>query len=633
MTLNSAIANQQLLPSADRVYRSMLTFVPTTLPTNSDGTYKEDVDRRDLNPAAMLDQNKMDRVHKTMLGSIRARWDISPGLSFHTTLSHQNYQTNTGVYLNKASMFALGKNGEARRSAYENTETIFENYLEYDRTVKDHKLGAMLGYSWQENTTDDGFQTSNVNFMSDATGYYNMQLGSAPEGYNVLYGDVTMKALRMISFFGRLNYNYKQRYILQATLRNDGSSAFGKNSRWGWFPSLSAAWRLTNEEFMAGRRLFDDLKLKAGYGISGNSFGFDPMVATLRYGSVGKSYYNGAYINSIGVVQNENPDLRWEKTAMLNIGVDASLLNSRLKVSLEWYNKYTSDLIWEYDVPATRYLYNKMTANVGEISNTGVELALNFDVLSGKTFNWSTGVTLAHNRNKVESLSDELFKIDYVLTGASAIGAGQSGGSAQIIKEGYPIGTFYTLKFQGFSDDGKSLFLNKDGESTTSPVAPDDYFICGNAQPALNYSWINALAWKRFSVDMLFRGVAGHNVLNSTLAKLTYTSRVSHYNQPQYVLDSNQPFNDIRSHFTSDRYIEKADFLRLENISMTYSLPVHHNYVRDINFYFTVSNAWVLTNYRGIDPEIDMSGIEPGIDNNNMYPKTRSYQLGIKLNF
>jgi iron complex outermembrane receptor protein len=300
---------------------------------------------------------------------------------------------------------------------------------------------------------------------------------------------------------------------------------------------------------------------------------------------------------------------------------------------LEWYNKYTSDLIWEYDVPATKYLYNKMTANVGEISNTGIELTLSYDLLSRKTFNWSTGFTLAHNKNKIESLSDEFFKIDYVLTGTAAIGAGQTGGSAQIIKEGYPIGTFYTLKFQGFSDDGKSLFLNKDGEITASPVAPDDYYICGDAQPKLNYSWINSLTWRRFNMDLLFRGVAGHSVLNSTLAKLTYSSRVSHYNQPQYVLESNQPFNDIRSHFTSDRYIQRADFFRLENISLGYTLPMNNNYVKHANFYLTVSNAFILTDYKGIDPEIDMGGIEPGIDNNNMYPKTRSYQVGVKLNF
>ncbi|MDR1919728.1 MAG: SusC/RagA family TonB-linked outer membrane protein [Tannerellaceae bacterium] len=633
MTLNGTIANQALLPSASNVYRSMLTFVPTTLATHSDGTYKEDIDRRDLNPVAALKQNQMDRTNKTLFGSIRAHWDILPGLSFNTIFSHQNHQTNTGVYLEKDSKFALGKNGEARRSAYESTETIFENYLAYEQTIKDHKLGAMLGYSWQESTTGDGFQSSNINFMSDATGYYNLQMGSAPEGYNVLYGDVTMKALRMISFFGRLNYSYKQRYILQASLRNDGSSAFGKNSRWGWFPSLSAAWRVINEPFMDGQGLFSDLKLKAGYGISGNSFGFDPMVATLRYGSVGKSYYNGAYINSIGVVQNENPDLRWEKTAMLNIGLDAAFLDARLKIGLEWYNKYTSDLIWEYDVPATKYLYNKMTANVGEISNTGIELSLNYDVLSGQTLHWSTGFTLAHNRNKIESLSDEFFKIDYVLTGTSAIGAGQSGGSAQIIKEGYPIGTFYTLKFQGFSDDGKSLFLNKDGDITASPVAPDDYYICGDAQPKLNYSWTNNLSWRGFSLDWLFRGVAGHTILNSTLAKLTYSSRVSHYNQPRYVLESKQAFNDIRSHFTSDRYIQRADFLRLENISLGYTLPMNNPYIRQANVYLTLSNAFILTNYKGIDPEIDMGGIEPGIDNNNMYPKTRSYQIGVKLNF
>jgi iron complex outermembrane receptor protein len=633
ITLNSSITEQQLLPSADRVYRSMLTFVPTTLAKDENGAYKEDVDRRDLNPVAMLEQNQMDRISKNMFGSLRLNWDILPGLSWHAHVSYQNIQTNTWIYLNKESKFAMGKNGEARRSAYEDTELIFENYLNWEKTQNDHKFGAMLGYSWQEDTKNDGFQASNINFMSDATAYYNLNLGSAPEGYNVLYGDETMKTLRMISFFGRLNYNYRQRYILQATLRNDGSSAFGKNNQWGWFPSLSAAWRIINEAFMEEQRLFNDLKLKAGYGISGNSLGFDPMVATLRYGSVGKSYYNGDYMNSIGVVQNENPDLRWEKTAMINVGLSASLLHSRLKVDVEWYNKYTSNLIWQYDVAATKYLYNKMTANVGEISNQGVELTLSGQILGNKDLSWTSGLTMAHNRNRIEKLSNDAFKLDYVLTGDAAIGAGQSGGSAQIIKEGYPLGTFYTLRFMGFNEQGESLFLSKDGEVTTSPVAPDDYYICGNSQPKLNYSWTNSLSWKRFSLDMLFLGVAGHKVLNATLAKLVYTSRVSHYNQPRYVLEYGQPFNDIRSHFTSDRYIEDASFLRLENINLAYSLPLNSQYLKSANFYLTVSNAFVLTRYKGIDPDVDMGGIEPGIDNNNLYPKTRSWQLGFKLNF
>lgn len=634
MTLNSVISNHDQLPSAGSVYRSMLTFVPTVTATDANGNYKEDIDRRDRNPVALLKQNSQQATNKTMFGSVRAKWDILPELAFNTALSYQNYQSNTSTYYSKESKLAIGKNGQALRSAYEDTEIIFENYLAYDKQIRDHKFGAMLGYSWQENSTGNGVQASNINFMSDATGYYNLGLGSAPDGYNVDYGNTTIRALRMISFFGRVNYNYKQRYILQASLRNDGSSAFGKNNRWGWFPSVSGAWRIISEDFMKDQKVFNDLKLKVGYGISGNSMGFDPMISSVRYGSVGKSYYQGSYINSIGVVQNENPDLRWEKTSMINAGLDAAFFDARLRVGIEWYSKNTSDLIWTYNVPTTKYLYDKMIANVGEISNRGIEVTLSGDIFTGKDFSWTSGITLAHNRNRVESLSNDLFKVDYVLTGTSAIGAGQSGGSAQIIKEGYPIGTFYTLKFMGFNDEGKSLYLNKAGEVTDSPVAPDDYYICGNAQPKLNYSWSNSLRWKNFNLDLLFRGVAGQDVLNATLAKLTYTSRVSHYNQPQYVLESGQPFNDIRSHFTSDRYIERADFLRLENVNLGYTFPMKSNkFLRDINVYLNVNNAFVLTAYKGIDPEINMGGIEPGIDNDNLYPKTRSYQIGVKLNF
>lgn len=633
-TISGELLNQDLLYSPSSVYKSMLTFVPTTLATDEDGNYKEDIDRRDPNPIALLDQNQKNASSRTLFGSFRAKWQILPNLVFNTSYSYQNKQVNTNSYADKDSKLALGQNGQAIRSAYEDTEKIFENYLSFDDTFKGHKVGAMLGYSWQENTTGNGFQTSNVNFISDETAYENMGLGSAPEGYNVDYGSTTVRTLRMISFFGRLKYNYKDRYLLQVSLRNDGSSAFGKNNRWGWFPSVSGAWRVISEDFMRNQSIFNDLKLKVGYGVSGNSIGFDPMVSSVLYGKVGKSYYQGSYINSIGVVQNENPDLKWEKTEMFNVGLDMAFLDSRLRIGAEWYSKRTSDLIWEYDVPTTQYLYDKMVANVGVITNKGIELTISGDIIQTKDFSWSSGVTLSHNKNMVKSLSNDLFKVDYVLTGTGAIGAGQSGGSAQIIKEGYPLGTFYTLKFAGFSEDGKSLFYNHDGEKTDSPVAPDDYFECGNSQPKLNYSWSNTLTWRNFTLDLLFRGVAGQKVLNATLAGLTYTSRVSHYNQPMYVIESNQPFNDTRSHFVSDRYIEKADFLRLENINLTYNVPLKENkFVKGVDIYFNVNNAFVITSYKGIDPEVGMGGIEPGIDANNLYPKTRSYQLGLKLNF
>lgn len=633
VTVNGTIANHDLLISPSNVYRSMLTFVPTVNATDENGNYKEDIARRDLNPVALINQTEKATKDEILFGSFRAKAQILEGLDYNLMLSYQNSRVTNSSYVDKASQAASGKNGVAQRNTYLDNSLIIENYLSYNKQLGKHQLGAMAGYSWQEDNTDDGFQTSNINFISDATGYYNIGLGSTPAGYNVDYGTATMRTLRMISFYGRLNYNYDQRYILQASLRRDGSSAFGENNRWGLFPSVSGAWRIISEDFMKNQTLFNDLKLKIGYGISGNSLGFDPLISKLRYGNVGKFYYQGKYINSIGPVQNENNDLKWEKTGMVNIGLDMAFWNSRLRFGVEYYDKRTSDLIWNYKVPATEYLYETLTTNVGKVRNNGIEVTISAIPVSTPSFSWNTTLTLAHNKNEVTSLSNDKFKLDYVLTGTDAIGAGQSGGSAQIIKEGEPLGTFYTLRFMGFNDKGESLFLDKNGKTTESPSAPDDYYAVGNSQPKLNFGWSNNFTYKNFTLDMMFSGVLGHKVLNATLAKLNYTSRVSHYNMPKYVLESGQPFNDIRSHFISDRFIEKADFLRLQSATLSYLYNLNGTSLKSLVFYVNVNNAFVLTKYKGIDPEVNMGGIEPGIDNNNLYPKTRAYQIGVKVNF
>ena len=195
-----------------------------------------------------------------------------------------------------------------------------ESYFNYDKTFEKHNLGLLAGYSWQEDRTGEGFQTSSQGFTSDILTYNNLGLSSPRPGFVPNYGNTTIQTLRLISFYGRVNYAFNEKYLFQASLRQDGSSAFGTNNRWGLFPAFSAGWRLTQEEFMKGFGFLNDLKLRVGYGVTGNSLGFDPMIATTRFGSTGYFYYNGQLTNSIGPTQNQNPDLKWERTAMANFG-------------------------------------------------------------------------------------------------------------------------------------------------------------------------------------------------------------------------------------------------------------------------------------------------------------------------
>lgn len=639
LTLNGSITDSDPIYDQESFLKSMLTFVPTVNAQDENGVYMQDPSRRDYNPVAMIKQVNVDSRDEMLLGNLRLKANIIKGLDYNLFLSYQTSRNIYGSYVMKDYLPEYTRNGEAARNTSTQNSLVFENYFSYNTQIDRHNIGAMAGYSWQEDNTGDGFQTTNVNFVSDATGYYNMNLGSSPAGYLVDYGDYAIKTLRMISFYGRLNYNFDQRYILQASLRRDGSSAFGEDSRWGYFPSVSGAWRIISERFMKNQSVFDDLKLKLGWGISGNSQGFDPMISRLRYGTSGKFYDAGSFVTGIVPVQNENPDLKWEKTSMVNVGMDMAFFNSRLNLGVEYYNKLTSDLIWNYSVPLTEYLYSSMTANVGKIRNDGVELTLNAIPVSTKNFQWNTTLTMAHNRNEVVSLSNDKFAPDNDIRRGPA-GAGQTGGSSLVIREGYALGTLYTYKFAGFeyeegsTTNGHSLFYDKDGNITATPTDITDYYFLGNTQPKFTFGWNHTLNYKNWSLDLMFTGVLGRKVLNATLASLTYVSRTTHFNQPEYVLESGQPFGDTRSQFMSDRYIENASYLRLSNAQLAYTFRFKPEAgIKNISIYGNVNNAFVITKYRGIDPEVNISGIDPGVDDNNFYPMPRAFQIGAKFGF
>lgn len=638
-TLSGSISDNNPVYDQQAFLKSMLTFVPTVNATDENGVYMQDPSRRDYNPMAMIDQVNIDSRDEKLFGNLRAKASIVKGLDYNFYLSYQTSRNIYGSYVMKDYLPEYTRNGEATRNTSNMSSLVFENYFSYNTRIDRHSIGAMAGYSWQEDNTGDGFQTTNVNFVSDATEYYNVNLGASPSGYLVDYGDYAINTLRMVSFYGRLNYNFDQRYILQASLRRDGSSAFGADNQWGFFPSASGAWRIISEPFMKDQSIFDDLKLKVGWGISGNSLGFNPMISRLRYGASGKYYDAGSFNTGIVPVQNENPDLKWEKTSMVNVGLDMAFFNSRLTVGMEYYNKLTSDLIWDYSVPLTEYLYGSMTANVGKIRNDGVELSLNVIPVSTKNFQWSTNLNLSHNRNKVVSLSNDKFALDNDIRRGPA-GAGQSGGSSLIIREGYALGTLFTHQFAGFEYEegsstlGHSLFYDKDGNVTATPTDVTDYHFLGNTQPKLTFGWNHTLNYKNWSLDLMFTGVLGRKVLNATLASLTYVSRATHFNQPEYVLESGQPFGDTRSQFMSDRYIENANYLRLQNAQLAYTFKFKpESGVKRISVYANVNNAFVITKYRGIDPEVNMGGIDPGVDNNNFYPMPRAFQLGAKFGF
>lgn len=624
-SVTNLISNSETVPND--VYLGMWNYIPTINIQDEDGTYKENLDHGGFNPVALIKQNTNESKNKDFLGTVHAQLNILKGLDFDFRASYQNGQTNQGIYYSKGSAIAQGLNGEAIRSSYESEKKIMESFLSYEKSFQEHNLKLLGGYSWQEESSGDGFQTNSTNFVSDETSYYNLGLGSNYDGFSPDYGSTSISTLRMISFYSRLNYSYKGRYLLQATIRRDGSSAFGENNQWGYFPSVSAGWRITEEPFLKDQKIFGNLKLRIGYGESGNSLGFDPLISRVRYGSTGKFYYNGGFINGIGPTQNDNPDLKWERTNMLNIGLDFSILNERLSGTIEYYDKMTNDLIWNYAVSTSQYYVNTLTANAGQIENEGFEVSLNATPVRTGSFSWNTSLNLSFNRNNINSLSNDKFQLEYVHTGS--IGDhGQSGNYAQIIEEDYPIGQFYLWKYAGKNEDGVSQFYAADGSLTVNPSS-DDHFYAGSAQPKATGGWQNTFTYKNFSLDFLFRGVTGNKILNATLANLNYPAEATHFNMPEMTLD--ESVNDDRAHYVSTRYVEKGDYLRLDNVTFAYTFQLTNPFIKTLRLYTTVNNAFIITKYKGIDPEVNMGGLTPGIDNDNYYPKTRSFILGINL--
>ncbi|MCL4639869.1 MULTISPECIES: SusC/RagA family TonB-linked outer membrane protein [Olivibacter] len=627
LNITNSNTDSKLVPN--EVYSNMLTYLPTVAVKQPDGSYTEDfsVTRGYLNPVSLIDNNDIRQKTKVFLASGGARVTILEGFDFTTNVSYQDERIDSNVYYNRFSGLAQNLNGRVIRNTVSNTKKILESFFNYNRSFGEHGVKLLAGYSWQEDRLGDGFQTTNQGFVTDGLSYNNPGLGDSNE-IPVDYGTKRIQTLRLISFYGRANYQYKGRYLLQASLRRDGSSAFGENNKWGLFPAVSLGWLIDQEAFMQALPVISSLKLRAGYGVSGNSQGFNVFTSRFLYAGTGRFYYNGRFVNAIGPFQNENPDLKWERTATLNIGLDFGLFNNKLSGSVDVYDKRTSDLLWTYPVSATQYFVPELTANAGEMSNKGIELALQATPVNRNGFSWTTAINLAHNRNKMTSLSNDNFELPLIQT-AYLGGRGQSGNASQRVQEGYALGSIYTWRYAGKNAEGVSQFYDKDGNLTTAPTSNDFYYI-GNAQPKLIYGWNNTFKYKSFDLNFFLRGVTGNKIINATLADMNAPNNATQTNIPQFTLDEREPINDNNAYLLSDRFVESGSYLRLDNATLGYNFKKDKSMIR---IYVGANNLFVITNYRGIDPEISMGGIEPGIDNRNYYPKTRSFMLGLNVNF
>ncbi|MBP1223172.1 SusC/RagA family TonB-linked outer membrane protein [Flavobacterium sp. 1355] len=619
-----------------RIFERAYNLNPTIPVYDANGNFSSVSGNLYENPVEILTNRTVDNERHRLLGYFKTEVKFLNDFTASANISLEHNAVKGGTYKpSYAVLEGRTEDGYAQRTYAEYTNAQGELFVNYNKTLGQHNISALAGYSYFDNMYE-GFGAQRSGFVTDAFGYNN--LGA---GYNYRLGDVYSYKGKsnLVSFFARANYSFDGKYLLTATVRRDGSSRFGENNKWGTFPSASAAWKVSGEEFMDGTKgWLDNLKLRVGYGVTGNQDGIGEYKSLSILGVGNDSYYDPVtktWSLAYSPKQNPNPDLKWESTEQINIGVDFSFFN-RISGSFEWYSKTTKDLLYTYEVPQPPYLVGTMLANVGEMSNKGVELTLNADIIKGDKFTWDANLTLGHNVQKIEKLSNPTYKTDVIYSGSLHGLAGMSGQYSQVIAEGYPVGTFWGYESAGLGEDGKMLYYNAAGDKVLEGALVDaDKRDLGNVQPDLTLGIGMNFTYGNFDLGISGYGMFGQKALNATNMMLNDPNRLPAFNVPDDFLNSGITSSPKYSSY----WIEDASFFRLQTLSLGYTLPLKFKGSK-LRMYIMGENLAVFTSYKGVDPEIglnaqdgvDQTGLaSPGIDRYNNYPRPTTISVG--LNF
>ena len=622
-----------------------------TMPIYSDdpkfdkyGGYYESDNFYSWNPISDIEQTTNDAKNQVIMGSVRATLNIIDGLKFSTFYSIQNNHDWNGKYQKSTLRSVEGKGGVANQSYGAYTQQVVENTLHYIDQWGDHAFQAMLGQSYQTGLSQ-GFNAYNSAFPLDDLLYNNLGMGEGKKEGADTYANMGSYKYKdkLASFFARVMWNYDQRYFLNASVRFEGSSKFGPKAdpllgQWGVFPSISGSWNIKGEDFMADVEQLNELKIRLGYGVTGNMPG-DHYLYLMRVAPGGDYLFsNGEFIQPWGPASNVNESLRWEEKHEYNLGVDFAAFKSRFSGSLDAYFRNTTDLLWEYDVPMPPYPFGKMWDNYGQIHNYGVELLLNGVLIENKNLKWDLGFNASWNRNMVVRITGEKYGQEGVETYMNVGGVGGdglTGVNTMRLAEGQPIGNYYGFRAAGLDEKGTMWYYKKDGSLTKAPKEEDKDYI-GNAQPLVNFGLNTSLRYKWLDFSLNFRGQIGGLYFNETRFFYEQTRGVENC-----LLSAWNANNGTGApYFTrvmSDYYLEDATYLKLNDFTIGYTptLPEEFSkWVSYIRVYFTAQNVFTITGYSGHDPSsVNLSGLTPGFDGRSYYPTQRTFNLGLQLRF
>jgi TonB-linked SusC/RagA family outer membrane protein len=617
----------------DYVYRQALIRNPTDSVVSRNGSWLERGVQEYDNPVAYIKET--DGI--TTVNELRLNGNITvtPIRNLHLKLlvSTVKYTQDRGFSQTKLHMTTTknGLKGYASLDNTRSTDDLLELTADYTKTFGSHKLVALLGGSSQDVEETSAFM-SNWDFPTDFYSWNRMQSGNAL-GRGEARQRSNYSAYTLIGFFGRLNYSYKDKYLAMVSVRQEASSKFGANNKWGNFPAISLGWRVNKESFMSSVGFVNDLKLRAGYGVTGIAPSDSYLSLTsLNYGT--RMLYNGTWIQGITPVRNPNSNLKWEIKEEYNFGLDFSLFKNRISGTVDVYSRLTKDMLWDYQVPVPPYLFSSITANVGSISNNGVEVLLNYNAVQKKDFEWTTSVNFSTNTNKLVSLSNDQFKTtnDFFDVGATGAPIQQSTHRVQI---GGSIGNFYGYKSIDIDAAGKWIIEDADGKPKPISLSSQaDKKVLGNGLPKYYAGWNNTVRFKDWDLSVLMRGAFGFQILNFT--RMFYeNTKVVQYNMLKSAFDNVYG----KTRLTNDLayvsyYVENGDYWKIDNVTLGYTIVTAKSKVfKGLRVFATGLNLLTITGYKGIDPEVNRGGLAPGNDERNKYPTTRSFTLGFNLNF
>lgn len=631
---------------ATTIYRQAVIRNPTSPIWNSDGSYNEGQLLQYWNPVSL--QKEQSGENKTQSVKFTGNITFEPIKGWQTNLMLSRDQAiNRGgyYYTSNHSMNGINQKGTYSGVATQSSYTDESNYLELTSKymanwAKKHRFEGLVGYSYSDETYDDASMT-NRNFPDDYFQYFNMSAGT-----HLTDGKANMSSSKisskLIGFFGRVSYGYADRYNILASLRYEGSSKFGDNHKWGAFPSVSLGWNIMNESFMKSTKdWLSNLKLRAGWGKTGVIPG-ESYLSMLRYTYSGGNYYrNGSWHKGLKAVNNSNPDLKWETASEFNIGLDWSLFDDRLSGSFDYYNKKTSDMLYQYAVPSPPNLYDHTWANVGQMRNQGIEIMVQGTPVRTKNFEWNSQVILQHNSNKLLSLSNDLYQTDNVQW-LQGIGDPISQYTHRVAV-GEALGQIWSLRAVGV-DEKNGLFIIRNPKTGQTADFYQDmrndydnwYEYMGNGIPSVTMAWNNTFRYKGWDLQLQCNGQFGFKIINQQRA--FYENNAHAYNKLKSANDAIggiRPLSGAQSQVVTSWYIEDGDYFKLSTLELGYTwTPEANKYIKSLRAYGTVYNVFTITRYKGMDPELGSDNFfYAGVDDRDKYPTVRTFTLGVNVTF